>query len=301
LSAMATEFPPSPWYSRGLRSIFSSKCQGFLWDGEFGMELRAMAPWAYRLRDQCGGKIHTKGVVGTKFLYYFSNYHEVIPTKRRDRSNAKIRRSPFSDKNGTFQVHVPEIPHLGRWKAPPMAEFFRRPELAKIVDEKPLVVILNKYSKEWGNNPVNFMSVETLRKVLDYLTPKYTVLYKRHTATSLTDHSGEEKDLAEKGMIRKRYSENDVLLFEDYTEHLTDPEDVNLLLFGFMSWSSRFLTVQGGTAVTGSYFGGTNVILCKMGQEPVRGDYKYFNRFSNASVIVTKNDGDFLDQVKKNM
>lgn len=186
-----------------------------------------------------------------------------------------------------------------RWRAPPYAEFFRRPEMEGVLNGKPLVVILNKYSMEWGGWPKNYFSVETLRKALDYLTPKYTVLYKRHTSAALMDTQGLDGDLNEKSIIRKEYP--DVLFFEDFAEALDDIEDSNLLLWGFMSLSKRFLTVQGGTAVTGSYFGGTNIILIKKGKELKYGDYSYFHKFSNATVVQTQTDQSFLAEMKNYM
>ena len=65
--------------------------------------------------------------------------------------------------------------------------------------------------------------------------------------------------------------------------------------------SKRFLTVQGGNAVVGSYFGGTNIIYSYAGQENRYGDYQYFPRFSNATVIETRNETFFLSEMKRNM
>jgi len=196
-------------------------------------------------------------------------------------------------------VHTRDF-NSDRWRAPPYAEFFRSSEMESILQpNKPLVVILNKYSMEWNGKPVNFMSVNTVRQVLEYLTPKYTVLYKRHTSPALMDHQGLDGDLRDKDMIREEFP--DVLLFEDFAEALDDVEDSNLLLFGFMSMSRRFLTTQGGTAVVGSYFGGTNIILAKKGRELKYGDYNYFHKFSDAKIIPTQTDSSFLEQMKRNM
>ena len=133
------------------------------------------------------------------------------------------------------------------------------------------------------------MNVRLLSDILDYLTPNYTVLYKRFTDKALEDHQ-ELKDLEEKQIIRTKFPS--VIIYDDLAEGLTDVEDQNLLMFGLMSLSDHFLSIQGGTAVVSSLFGGKNIILIKEGKELTYGDYGYFHRFSNATVVwkkITKN------------
>lgn len=219
--------------------------------------------------------------------------------------------NPFKNKN----VHMKDIP-TDRWKPPSYKDFFYRKEFWALLQGRPLVVIMNKYTREWYKKPVNYFSIPTLMETLDYLTPKYTILYKRHTSKTHQDDHGKELDLAEKHIIRNKYPE--VLFFEDFAEMLADPtEDSNLLLHGFMAQSKRFLTVQGGTAVQGSYFGGTNVILIKFGHELEKfnqtkkqrrdpwhsggGDYAYFHKFANTTVIQTETDKAFLREMKNRM
>ena len=195
-------------------------------------------------------------------------------------------------------VHVPSFPSDAPWQAPPFKKFFLRPEVASLLTEKPLVIIQNKYNEEWNGSPVNFFSLETLNEMLDYLIPKYTVLYKRHTAAKLGD-STIIFDLREKGHIRKNYPS--VVLYEDLADSLNDPDDQNLLQFGLMALSERFLTVRGGTAVISAYFGGSTVIFIKKGQELTEGDYNYYHQFSNSSVVWTTGDAEFIKIMKQTM
>ena len=89
-------------------------------------------------------------------------------------------------------------------------------------------------------------------------------------------------------MIRKEFPT--VVLYDDLQVGLTDVEDQNLLLFGIMSLSDRFLSIQGGDAVVSSYFGGKTTIIIRAGPEAKIGDYHYFHRFSNSSVEWTNRD-----------
>jgi hypothetical protein len=124
------------------------------------------------------------------------------------------------------------------------------------------------------------------------------VLYKRTTPKFLFDRQDTSKvkfkDLDEKDMIRFEFPVPWML--EDFSDELTDPEDFNLLQFGFMSQSSKFLTVQGRTAVVGSYFGGTNIILIKEGK-----DYECFHEFSNATAVETHKETEFLREMRTYM
>jgi len=270
----------------------TKECETKFWRGEFGMELRLFVPWANYLHGQCGG-IATEGTAGTKYMYFFSSQHTIRDTKRGYMELPKG--NPFNSDT----VHMSKIPEDTAWQPPNYSDFFRRPEFETLLNGKPLVVILNKYNSEWHQPPINYFSASTIDKMLKYLTPKYTVLYKRHTASEFVDNSSEEKDMDEKEIIREKYP--DVLFFEDFADRLDDVEDSNLLLFGFMSQSKRFLTVQGGTAVTGSYFGGTSIILIKKGKELKGRDYRYFPKFSNAKVIDKKTDETFLEEMMEQM
>ena len=254
-----------------------------MWNGEFGMEMRVVVPWAFHLHQLC--KIHTRGVLGSKFMYFFSDYHEISPgTKRIPRGLP--RPNPFNRST----VHGPTIPDGASWTPPPFKAFFSRPLIRKTLaasGRPPLVVIQNKFNIEWGGAPINYFDLDELCTILSVLTQHFTVVYKRHTIKRLKDHHhkkgvGPLVDLQDKSMIRDRFPS--VTLWEELADGLADPEDQNLLLFGLMASADHFLSVQGGTAVVGSYFGGTSAILIKQGCEVQAGDYYYFNRFSNASV-----------------
>jgi len=158
----------------------------------------------------------------------------------------------------------------------------------EMLDDKPLVVISNKFTPEWGRRPVNYIGLDTLFRILRYLTPKYNVLYKRgiskHADDKMEDKQGEQ-ELGDKEMIRKTFP--CVVLYEDLGQHLHDPDDINLLLFGLMSSSSRFLSVQGGNAVVSSYFGGVNVMLIVKNHGGMA-EFEYFDKFSNASTFIAR-------------
>ena len=272
---------------REIGSKTSSVCDHPLYTGEFGMEMQVNVPWAHYKSKLC--RVYTKGVPGTKYMYFFSYNHTIIETEKRS-WKLLPKGNPFRSE----KVHIKDFPYNTEWLAPNFKDFFIRPDIYELLNDKPLVVITNKYNREWQwryNDPQNFISVDLLRDILTYLVPKYTILYKRHTSLLLEEHNKigtGNPDFADKEMIRNEFPT--VVLYEDLQAGLTDVEDQNLLLFGVMSLSNRFLSVQGGAAVVSSYFEGNNTILISNGYELQFEDYNYYHRLSNASVEWTNRD-----------
>jgi hypothetical protein len=249
--------------------------------------MRVIVPWAYHMSQRC--KIKTEGAPGTKYTYFFSDDHSIVDLQRQNVPLPKG--NPF----GSDTVQIADFPMDADWLAPPFQQFFRPFDFPQRFG-KPLIFISNKYRREYKQQPYNFMSINVLRKLLTYLTPKYHVVYKRHTAEVLKDFEDKERDLGDKTMIRKEFP--GVVLFEQLRGSLhDDPEDENLLMFTLMAASNGFVCVQGGMSVASSYFGGSNVILIKKGSELKSGSYGYFHRFSGANVTWKLTDGEFLDTV----
>lgn len=282
--------------SLGIRQRWKSTCVQSLYHGEFGMELQAFVPWAYYKSYHGCYHLKTFGVTGSKYMYWFSDDHRIVRIRRRF-IWPKHGMPVFPTREG---IYVQQIPDHAPWQAPPFKDFFYNPKVAsfKELQDKPLVVIQNKYHTEWGGPPTNFFDKDMLSKMFDYMVPHYSILYKRHTSKSLTDNS-QVLDLNEKEWIRTNYPS--VVLYEDLQQGLdsNDPNDENLLQFGIMAISQHFVAVQGGTAALSAWFGGNTSILIKKG--PDSECYHYFHRFSNATVVWKDNDTDFLQHLKQTM
>ena len=106
-----------------LRQEISSKttniCKHPLYMGEFGMELRAMVPWAYHKSQNC--RIYAKGLPGTKYMYYFS-YNHTIKTGQRSIVNCHTE-IHFEVK----KVHLKDFPYDTEWLAPNFKDFLLGP------------------------------------------------------------------------------------------------------------------------------------------------------------------------------
>ena len=229
-------------------------------------------------------------------MYWFSDNHIIAESVPR-----RHERLPKGNPFRSDWVYMNDFPYDTAWMAPPFQSFYRREDLrARVFEQrqKPLLFISNKYRYEWGKAPANFFSVDTLRILLEYLTPRYTIIYKRFTEEKLKDWEDKERPFEDKSMIQREFSE-DVVLFENLSRGLNgDPEDSNLLLFSLMASSDGFLSVQGGMATASAFFGGTTSILIKKGTELTSGGYNYFHRFSGADVQWLTDDESFIEAVK---
>jgi hypothetical protein len=277
-----------------------TRCKVPTYIGEYGYELAAIIPWAYSKINDC--KVKTKGVVGTKYLYFFSNH--TVDSNRTRKPRQLPHGHPFGRRPHFDDAKFQEKTKGGVWVAPPFKSFYRRDDIEL---DKPLVIISNKYAKEWEfEGPVNYIPVDILRQVLEHLTPNYNVVYSRFQDKRLADSREHlnsntiREGFKDKEMIRKEFPS--VVLFDELSQGLP-PDTVNLLQFSLNSMSDNFLSVQGGNSVVASFFGGRNIILAVRGPETPekRNDYSYYHRFSNASIDVARNGTGFLELVKTRM
>jgi hypothetical protein len=180
------------------------------------------------------------------------------------------------------------------WLPPPLAEHYRQlsfDPLDRMLRErggKPVVMISNKYQDEWGEEPVNFLDLETLETLFSLLSPKYLMVYcregerDRYGDFNLTDAYPEMlvcRDL--KGMFPEAAS-------------MTD-RHFQLL---FLSRTSAFVSVQGGKSHLLAMFDGVHIVYHARGHEDdtvaaARGNTEYDlvdRRLSNQQLLICRNN-----------
>ena len=95
-------------------------------------------------------------------MYFFSYNHTIITERRAWLFNKLPEGNPFQSE----KVHLKDFPYDTEWLAPNFKDFFIRPDIYELLNDKPLVVIMNKYKLEWqSTEPINFMSIDLLRDV----------------------------------------------------------------------------------------------------------------------------------------
>ena len=135
--------------------------------------------------------INSQGVVGTRYLYFFSDNHSIANVTRAFQGKGQSIPQPNPFKQPSVHFRDKDLPAHMNWLPPPFKSFFQVPRVRDVLGSRPLVIIQNKYVSQFGQPPSNFLSVDLLRKILRYLTTKYEVLYKRFVPKEL-EEKGQE-------------------------------------------------------------------------------------------------------------
>jgi hypothetical protein len=250
-------------------------------NGEFGWELLKAIPYAYSIHLK-GLPLKTISCADTKCLYYFSKNHEERYKKRSGMSGTHWDSPlPFNT------IHRRRAPEGEWWTPPPYKEVYKN----TIKQEKPGVVISNKYNMEWGKPPINYISKKGIVEMVETLKSRYKVYYNRPIGI-IADNS-KTFDLGEKDEAKKAGA---ILLEEEY-ENQRDSMTFNQFQMAVLASCDKFVSVQGGTSILSSYFGGTNLILAKAGQELKHNSYSWYKRLSGCKVKVFREEKKIIESL----
>ncbi|CAI6008591.1 unnamed protein product [Closterium sp. NIES-65] len=261
--------------------------------GEFGYELIAVLPFAYW--HHLNGSLRSTTSCGRHSLasiYYFSPNHTDDATCHR--SDMKDNVAAYGFPHG---IHYSRIPPA--WQPPPLAHYFRKhpPVWPEIPKGSRLVVIGNKYEREWGHSPVNFIDIPTLLGIVEsYLEAGFYVVYNNPGMSLESDHRQVIKDGTELGdyeALQERFGENTRLQIMQNLQKRWPDLGFNDVQFRMLARSVCFVSVQGGGSIVESYFGGNNIIYFREGQEVKGGAYeRIYPQLSGAKVkVVTSYEG----------
>ncbi len=260
-------------------NFFTRNIQYF---GEFGYELIAVIPYAYWLYKR--KKLNaTKSVRDTKCLYFFSKNHTEIDIKRRFMD---VYDFPLGD------IHVAKL-DTSQWFPPPYKKEYKNKEF---IWEKPICVICNKYTSEWGGSPVNFLSVKVLSYIFKLLKNRYQIIYNRPISKNIVIDEQKELLLNDIQIIKKKFPK--IILMHELAgknNHLT----YNELQMMIYANSDHFISVQGGSSVFVSYFKGKNIIFAKKGGEIRNYSYNWYNKISGSQIFHADNYIDLIKTIKK--
>ena len=234
----------------------------------------------------CGKLVKTIGCGEMRTFYFFSPQHVDMPDCRR-----AWRPEAFADCGSLARTHSVAVQNNILWHPPPLKEHFRALPLPFVLADPQLslVVVLNKYNREWKHAPVNFLSKELLGRIFSLLREHgLNVVYYRPLSA---DH---EKvfELGDLDFIRKAHPE--VVLLSDVSSTLSPNE----LLVRSLAHSRHVIFVQGGLAIAAGYFATEVLLLHKAGAEVKSHEYEQlFPRFANASYVMTDTDSRLLEKL----
>lgn len=276
-------------------------------NAEFSAELVLAVPYAYWLHTN-GMLDKTVSVKDTKTLYYFSDKHEErFPYRTVDNQEG------LGDIPNTWIHHNPAVSNgkpgildFSQWKMPPFKQHYKN---KTFVYEKPLFIVSNKYAIEWGHEPVNYLDIETLYHIFDYLKDEYTVVYKR---PSLGDYVPDQNEMNPVGDIQAEVNGEvitdydlarsmGVIVYQDLLkEH---PEmTFNELQFKLFANCDYYISVQGGNSHICALFGKLNINYIVEGKELRDGYFDkdtWYYRMNKCETIPVSTYMDLIHKMKE--
>jgi hypothetical protein len=166
-----------------------------------------------------------------------------------------------------------------------------------IESNKPFLIIHNKYTEEWSGPPINFISIDLLKKIIESLQKFYTIIYIR-PGQELEEDGQAIYKFNDSEILKTKYPET--LIFSDLLKKYPQ-YSYNELQFILHTKSEKFISVQGGNSVIASLFGGINLVLAKRGLEINAKEYsKLYPKFSGCRVIAVSDEESLLKQIELN-
>jgi hypothetical protein len=173
---------------------------------------------------------------------------------------------------------------------PPYKEIYKN---NLFVFDKPLIMISNKYYST-GRNENRHLNIEILKEIFDILSSKFTIVYNRALKNNIVE---------DQNLIDEKFQDHNLI------KQLNNPNiiDINELYLGYKNMLSfntfqcmlkanceKYISVQGGTSIFSSLFGGTNIIYADDCMETKFNSYSWYNRFSGTKIIHVKTYEDLL-------
>ncbi|PMD96187.1 hypothetical protein BWI97_12910 [Siphonobacter sp. BAB-5405] len=244
--------------------------------GEFDQELRYVLPFAY-WHHLNGTLEKTISASNTKEFYFFSPNHE-------ERYKERIWTESYD------HYDVPNMTHSNsysfqKWAQVPFREHYKND---LFVYDKPILLIANKYNREWDQPPINFLGIAELERIIHLCRDKFQIVYNRPLPTQIVQDNSETLDLGEHAWLRENHPEviqmND-LYRQQYPEKVTSYNHLQLMVYAN---TQHFISMHGGTAALASCFGGSNIILSNpnWGMEHAFNEYEnLFPKLSGAQIL----------------
>ncbi len=269
--------------------------------GEFGPEMVLCLPYAYWLHnnDLLGS---TKSCLDTRCFYYFNPKHIEVNRYRTIDTNVSGNKELPNEWEHNISTFCYKY-----WTPPPLKEQYIKNN--EIEFSKEVVIISNKYNIEWGKEPINYINFETLSMLLDMLSKKYTVIYRRPT---LNMHVGDQNELSGQfNVLDKSGKVTDYDLCKSYNNVYTFQDLMNMYpYFSFnmfqckvFSLCDKFITVQGGNSHFIGYFAKINLNLIKKGKELRPGYFtspnSWYGKLNGGQIELSTTEDSLIENVQK--
>lgn len=235
---------------------------------EFGLELVGILPALHARAVN-----HTCSLPGTAAWYHWSDSHTEISGSR----GCAMLRGDWPIASLHTCSRTP--PSLEEWAPPPMmtpARYREAKRLWALVEDggRAPVVVHNKICDEWGGGPVHRIPDDVLTRISrNVMSSGARVLYVRPDGGE-TGYSRDQNLIAPcvTSDYRAIEAQGGVTL---QTVMERAGVDYNTAQVTLSCLANDFISVQGGSAIVASYFGGRNLIYAKRGLEVRRRLYDH--------------------------
>jgi hypothetical protein len=242
--------------------------------GEFGAEVNSFIPFVYflHLNGRMEGRVVTT-YAGMRVYYYFLDDRQI---EFRDETRCYVPPGlrpfwlPNRDDHASVRTPFEVFPDY-------RAQF----RSGMFAADRNLLVVHNKVTPEWGQAPVNMLSLDLLDRIFGVLGPLFRIVYLRPGLRGTpAGYSGDHQpDLAFDDLALLR-NHPDVVIFDDLSEAFAPDLSYNEVKLRLYADAHFHITVQGGNAHLLSLFkGGMVAIYHRAGQEIfhsyARGHFSY--------------------------
>ena len=272
--------------------------------GEFGFELCIHIPFVnYLFENNAINVCHVMKSMVAWYAFLPSSIIVICDDKTRSQVLIKLSQYPVvlcSYKYANRFLRLDETVHqsmydIDLYKPPVLKGRYHADSFLFEKDlTKPLLIVHNKYSIEWEQQPVNFLSVQCVKELVDSFCKKYCVVY-IHPTNNTSSYVQDKQTLLQFEIPHDLWGHG-------YTiQSLMSKYDLpyNQLQLALHDKCSRFISVQGGSSRIASYFNGTNVILHKQGSELEAGSYVgYFGKLSQVKIFVVEDEKELMSVTK---
>jgi hypothetical protein len=278
-----------------IQALVREMPENLSYEGEFGPEIVSFIPFIYNL--------NLRGLLEKRTVTTYSGMRPYYGFLRRGQlievSNQRTW-IPFEERWWPNSNEHLRIPTAG--------ESYPRYQVKKNQKSK-ILLIQNKFCSEWGEGPINFLSLEMLDEIFRETRYKCKVVYSRQGILSNENSLGISID----HNVELRFRDLELCKKYPHVKILEKHNFLNLRSYNSkkLYWINRaFLLagVQGGGNFPWAYFNKDAIILHKSGRETElsydQGFYKYLSN-PPLNLKVTACDEDFLkflvDKVSKHL
>lgn len=259
--------------------------------GEFGEEVNSFIPyvhWLHQTGQMTGRKIDT--YAGMEPFYFFLNDDQITVTARK-RGMVRPNTAPahFLYPSGLY-AHQAGMEWAPNYRARYRTDFGYG---------KPILVVHNKYTVEWGGVPHNFLNPETLEQIFSRFKNDYQIVFfeAARASHSARGYSVDRQHLLTYSDVEIAEKHPEVIIFGDMLE--ASGSAYNLLKLKVFSSAHHFITVQGGNAHMCALFPGSLVAIQHIRGVETRHAYQngIFQFLANPRplYLVGKNPGQFVE------